>query len=93
MMGAFFAESPSFRSPDTNRTIHSVALQGDPDPTPLQEKLNDLAELIAKIGGFAGLILFIALMIRFFVQLGTGEPVRLVFLLVDYVFTLILFLL
>ncbi|KAF9644891.1 Ca-transporting ATPase, partial [Thelephora ganbajun] len=53
-----------------------MALRGDPDPTPLQEKLNDLAELIAKIGGAAGLILFIALMIRFFVQLGTGNPVR-----------------
>lgn len=53
-----------------------MALRGDPDPTPLQEKLNDLAELIAKIGGAAGLLLFTALMIRFFVQLGTGDPVR-----------------
>jgi len=53
-----------------------LALRGDPDPTPLQEKLNDLAELIAKIGGIAGLTLFTALMIRFFVQLGTGDPVR-----------------
>jgi len=42
----------------------------------LQEKLNDLAELIAKIGGVAGLTLFSALMIRFFVQLGTGDPAR-----------------
>ncbi|KAF9647966.1 calcium-translocating P-type ATPase [Thelephora ganbajun] len=53
-----------------------MALRGDPDPTPLQEKLNDLAELIAKIGGAAGLILFITLTIRFFVQLGIGNPVR-----------------
>jgi Ca2+-transporting ATPase len=42
----------------------------------LQEKLNDLAELIAKIGALAGLTLFTALMIRFFVQLGTNNPAR-----------------
>lgn len=42
----------------------------------MQLKLNALAELIAKIGSVAGLLLFTALMIRFFVQLGTGEPVR-----------------
>ena len=39
-------------------------------------KLNDLAELIAKVGSAVGLALFIALMIRFFVQLGTGVPQR-----------------
>jgi hypothetical protein len=39
-------------------------------------KLNDLAELIAKLGSVAGLLLFAALMIRFFVQLGTNDPVR-----------------
>ena len=39
-------------------------------------KLNDLAELIAKLGSAAGLLLFTALMIRFFVQLGTNDPVR-----------------
>jgi len=44
--------------------------------SPLQEKLNNLAELIAKIAALAGLTLFTTLMIRFFVQLGTGEPVR-----------------
>ncbi|KAJ4479980.1 Ca-transporting ATPase [Lentinula aciculospora] len=53
-----------------------MALRGDSENTPLQLKLNDLAELIAKLGSAAGLILFTALMIRFFVQLGTGEPVR-----------------
>ncbi|KAJ7178583.1 calcium-transporting ATPase [Mycena crocata] len=53
-----------------------MALRGDPDNTPLQIKLNALAELIAKLGSAAGLILFTALLIRFFVQLGTGEPAR-----------------
>lgn len=48
-----------------------MALRGDSESTPLQIKLNHLAELIAKLGAAAGLLLFIALMIRFFVQLGT----------------------
>ncbi|THU94351.1 calcium-translocating P-type ATPase [Dendrothele bispora CBS 962.96] len=52
-----------------------MALRGDAENTPLQLKLNNLAELIAKLGSAAGLILFTALMIRFFVQLGTGDPV------------------
>ncbi|TRM65028.1 hypothetical protein BD626DRAFT_547303 [Schizophyllum amplum] len=53
-----------------------MALRSDGENTPLQLKLNALAELIATIGGAAGLLLFVALLIRFFVQLGTGEPVR-----------------
>ncbi|KAH9905078.1 calcium-translocating P-type ATPase [Fomitopsis serialis] len=53
-----------------------MALRGDTEDTPLQLKLNDLAELIAKAGSIAGLALFIALMIRFFVQLGMNDPVR-----------------
>ncbi|KAG6918647.1 hypothetical protein DXG01_012766 [Tephrocybe rancida] len=53
-----------------------MALQSDPETTPLQLKLNALAELIAKLGSIAGLILFTALMIRFFVQLGQNDPVR-----------------
>jgi P-type Ca2+ transporter type 2C len=32
--------------------------------------------LIAKLGTAAGTVLFVALMIRFFVQLGTNDPVR-----------------
>ncbi|KAF5367569.1 hypothetical protein D9758_003794 [Tetrapyrgos nigripes] len=53
-----------------------MALRGDTENTPLQLKLNNLAELIAKLGSAAGLILFTALLIRFFVQLGTNDPVR-----------------
>ncbi|GJJ08344.1 hypothetical protein Clacol_002555 [Clathrus columnatus] len=48
-----------------------MALRGDTENTPLQLKLNDLAELIAKLGSAAGLILFSVLMIKFFVQLKT----------------------
>lgn len=50
-------------------------MRGDAEETPLQIKLNHLAELIAKAGGGAGLTLFVALMIRFFVQLKQ-EPDR-----------------
>jgi len=56
--------------------VYSTALHGNTDDTPLQVKLNNLAELIAKIGSLAGLILFSALMIKFFVQLGNGNPSR-----------------
>ncbi|KAF9778977.1 Ca-transporting ATPase [Thelephora terrestris] len=53
-----------------------MALWGSPEPTPLQKKLNKLAELIARIGGGAGFALFIALTIRLFAQFGTEEPAR-----------------
>ncbi|EPQ30117.1 uncharacterized protein PFL1_02234 [Pseudozyma flocculosa PF-1] len=48
-----------------------LALRGDAEDTPLQGKLNRLAELIAILGSSAGALLFFALMIRFFVQLKT----------------------
>ncbi|EJD49544.1 calcium-translocating P-type ATPase [Auricularia subglabra TFB-10046 SS5] len=48
-----------------------MALQGDTENTPLQAKLNNLAELIAKLGGGAGAFLFGVLLIKFFVQLKT----------------------
>ena len=59
----------------------TTALRGDTDDTPLQVKLNNLVELIAKIGSLAGLILFSVLMIKFFVQLGTSNPPRCVLFL------------
>ncbi|PWY98228.1 calcium-translocating P-type ATPase [Testicularia cyperi] len=52
-----------------------LALRGDAEDTPLQTKLNRLADLIAKLGSTAGLTLFTALMIRFFVHLAR-EPQR-----------------
>ena len=51
-------------------------MRRDSENTPLQLKLNDLAEAIAKIGSIAGGLLFAALLIRFFVQLGTNSPQR-----------------
>ncbi|PQE25881.1 putative calcium P-type ATPase NCA-2 protein [Rutstroemia sp. NJR-2017a BBW] len=46
-----------------------VSLREDPESTPLQSKLNTLAEYIAKLGGAAGLLLFIVLFIEFLVRL------------------------
>lgn len=51
-----------------------MVLQGETEDTPFQSKLNDLAELIAKLGSLAGLILYTALLIRFFVQLRIDPP-------------------
>ncbi|KAF8340446.1 calcium-translocating P-type ATPase [Cantharellus anzutake] len=48
-----------------------MGLRGVTPNTPLQLKLNVLAELIAKIGVLASLVLFTALMIKFFVELHT----------------------
>ena len=46
-----------------------MSLREDPQTTPLQSKLNVLAEYIAKLGLSAGLILFIAVFIRFLIHL------------------------
>ncbi|KAF9876049.1 calcium-translocating P-type ATPase [Colletotrichum karsti] len=59
----------------TSTGIHSsygktlMALDEDPEVTPLQSKLNTIAEYIAKLGGAAGLLLFIVLFIEFLVKL------------------------
>lgn len=46
-----------------------MSLNDDPEMTPLQSKLNVIAEYIAKLGGAAGLLLFIVLFIEFLVKL------------------------
>ncbi|KAN0132469.1 calcium-translocating P-type ATPase [Lactarius tabidus] len=50
-----------------------MALSNDPENTPLQLKLNDLAEAISKIGSVAGGLLFVALLVRYFFELGTND--------------------
>lgn len=52
-----------------------MSLREEPENTPLQKKLNHLAEMIAKFGSAAGILMFIALMIRFFVRLGRDSDV------------------
>ncbi|KAI8991524.1 PMCA-type calcium-translocating P-type ATPase [Mycotypha africana] len=51
-----------------------MALRTEPESTPLQEKLNALAELIAKLGSAAGLLMLIVLLIRYFVSWKDGIP-------------------
>ena len=48
-----------------------MSLRQDSQTTPLQSKLNVLAEYIAKLGLGAGLVLFVATFIRFLVQLNS----------------------
>jgi P-type Ca2+ transporter type 2C len=50
-----------------------MSLQDEGQTTPLQSKLNVLAEYIAKLGLAAGLLLFIVLFIKFLVQLKSIE--------------------
>ncbi|KAG1057716.1 hypothetical protein G6F43_000466 [Rhizopus delemar] len=51
-----------------------MALRTESESTPLQEKLNDLAEMIAKLGSAAGLLMLIVLLIRYFVGWRSGVP-------------------
>ncbi|KAK6531276.1 plasma membrane calcium [Arthrobotrys megalospora] len=46
-----------------------MALRTEAEPTPLQEKLNRLAGMIAKLGGSAAGLLFFVLLIKFLAQL------------------------
>ncbi|KAI0477499.1 hypothetical protein GGR56DRAFT_673872 [Xylariaceae sp. FL0804] len=50
-----------------------MSLSEDPEITPLQSKLNVIAEYIAKLGGAAGLLLFLALFIEFLVRLKHND--------------------
>jgi Ca2+-transporting ATPase len=50
-----------------------MSLREDPEVTPLQSKLNVLAEYIAKLGSAAGLLLFTVLFIKFLAQLPKND--------------------
>jgi len=65
-VGTFMCTSTGVYS-TYGRTL--MALNEDPEITPLQSKLNVIAEYIAKVGGAAGLLLFIVLFIKFLAQL------------------------
>jgi P-type Ca2+ transporter type 2C len=73
MMGSSLSPPCAFRLSDWTDLI---ALHRDSEHTPLQLKLNDLAEVIAKVGLIAGGLLFVALLIRFIVELATKNPPR-----------------
>lgn len=65
-VGTFMATAVGVNS-SYGKTL--MALNDDPEMTPLQSKLNIIAEYIAKLGGAAGLLLFIVLFIKFLVGL------------------------
>lgn len=72
-VGTFLVTSTGVNS-SYGRTL--MSLREDPEVTPLQSKLNTLAEYIAKLGGAAGLLLFVVLFIEFLVRLpnNSGTP-------------------
>ncbi|KAK0640952.1 hypothetical protein B0T16DRAFT_393315 [Cercophora newfieldiana] len=65
-VGTFMVTSTGINS-TYGKTL--MALNEDPEITPLQSKLNVIAEYIAKLGGAAGLLLFIVLLIKFLAYL------------------------
>ncbi|KAL7928529.1 calcium P-type ATPase [Trichoderma chlorosporum] len=72
-VGTYMATSTGIYS-SYGKTL--MALNEDPEMTPLQAKLNVIATYIAKLGGAAGLLLFIVLFIEFLVRLphDNGTP-------------------
>ncbi|KAI1411136.1 calcium-translocating P-type ATPase [Hypoxylon sp. FL1857] len=68
-VGTFLATSTGIHS-SYGKTM--MSLNEDPEITPLQSKLNVIAEYIAKLGGAAGLLLFIVLFIMFLVRLPSN---------------------
>lgn len=65
-VGTYMATSTGIYS-SYGKTL--MSLNEDPEMTPLQAKLNVIATYIAKLGGAAGLLLFIVLFIEFLVRL------------------------
>lgn len=49
-----------------------MSLDGEPDPTPLQERLNELCDSISVYGCGAAMLLFVVLFIRFLVNIKHG---------------------
>ncbi|KAI1366925.1 hypothetical protein F5Y08DRAFT_337175 [Xylaria arbuscula] len=69
-VGTFMVTSTGVYS-SYGRTL--MSLNEDPEITPLQSKLNVVAEYIAKLGGAAGLVLFLVLFIEFLVRLRSSD--------------------
>jgi Ca2+-transporting ATPase len=51
-----------------------MALRTESQTTPLQEKLNGLASMIAKLGSAAGILMLVVLLIRYFASWRYGVP-------------------
>ena len=72
--------SSLFISSELSDTPLTLARPHDSESTPLQLKLNDLAEEISQIGRIAGGHLFVTLLIRCFFEPGTVNLQRYVIL-------------
>jgi Ca2+-transporting ATPase len=70
MMGLFFLLLLAFTLPDATLTSAS---RRDSESTPLQLKLDDLAEGILKIAYITGGLLLVSLSIRYLIELGTND--------------------
>ncbi|PVV01998.1 hypothetical protein BB560_003554 [Smittium megazygosporum] len=66
-----------------------LSLTEETEATPLQLKLNDLAELIAKLGGIIAVVMLIALAIRYTVLVTTNQVPRTSTLVVNNVINII----
>ncbi|CAG8616087.1 13734_t:CDS:2 [Rhizophagus irregularis] len=51
-----------------------MSLKTEPEDGPLQKKLNDFAEKIAKLGSSVSLLMFIILLIKYFISFRNGIP-------------------
>jgi Ca2+-transporting ATPase len=69
-VGTFLVTSTGVNS-SYGKTL--MSLREDPEVTPLQSKLNTLAEYIAKLGASAGGLLFLVLFIKFLVHLPKSQ--------------------
>ncbi|KAG6874564.1 hypothetical protein C0992_007467 [Termitomyces sp. T32_za158] len=57
------------------KSFHGQAPQYEPETSPLRQKLNALAEMIAKLGLAVGFVLFCTLIVRFLVKIRQNKPV------------------
>lgn len=69
-LGTFLVTATGFHT-TYGRTM--MSLQDEGETTPLQTKLNVLADYIAKVGLASGLLLFVALFIKFLIRLKSIE--------------------
>ncbi|KAG6894116.1 hypothetical protein C0992_007449 [Termitomyces sp. T32_za158] len=57
------------------KSFHGRASQSEPETSPLRQKLNALAEMIAKLSLAVGFVLFCVLIVRFLVKIRRSKPV------------------
>ena len=74
VVSCLVCNSTSRHGDDLCSSCFYEALCYEPEDTSLQGKLNYVANVIAVASSIGGVLLFLGLIIRFFVQIGTGEP-------------------